>query len=68
MPSCHDCVFHNPQKNICTVFMTSPWTARHYPHLCGAPAKAFRQIRWVPRQLPKKDEMYKPDVGYVNDV
>jgi len=35
--------------------------------LCGAPAKAFRAIPWVPRQIPKKDELYKPDTGHVND-
>jgi len=47
--------------------MTPPWTARRYPHLCGPDAKGFRQIRWVPRQIPKKDEMYKPDTGQEND-
>ena len=68
MPSCYDCVYHNAQKNTCCVFLTSPWIARKYPHLCGAPGKAFRQIRWVPRQTPKKDEVYKPDTGHLNDA
>lgn len=67
MPSCHDCIYHNPRHNLCLVYALPPRNARTYPHLCGPDAKEFRQIVWVPRQIPKKDEMYKPDTGQKND-
>jgi len=50
------------------VYGLPPWNARKYPFMCGPEGKAFRPIRWVPRQIPKKDEMYKPDSDDVNDV
>jgi len=68
MPSCHNCAYHNPQKNLCYVYGLPPWNARKYPFMCGPDGKAFRPIQWVPRQIPKKDEMYKPDSDDVNDV
>jgi hypothetical protein len=66
-PSCFNCIYHNPQMNICYAYALPPANARRYPHLCGPDAKGFRHVILRRRRIPEKDEVFKPENDQVND-
>jgi hypothetical protein len=60
-------MYNLANKNYCYGYALPPANARRYSHLCGPEAKGFKPIVWRPRQVPKKDVMFKPDQEPVND-
>ena len=66
-PVCTNCVYHNPELNICYVYALPPANARRYAHLCGPEGKGFRPVVLRPRRIPKKDEVFKPENDWLDD-